>query len=347
MVASSTVGGVSIASNDAQVTWDAGQDVTFLTLNPSPKGGIPGNPVTITASLSDISKNPAVPVIGQSVTLGMGNDTCGASTDSSGLASCTISSPQVIPGEPARQLMATYAGNSNLVASSASTGFLFSAPLESAKLVVTPKTLNFPGEVELGGIGVTSKPKPINVFNPKTKKQDLTVTFLGAGNSGDFAIVNGAPTTCNATLAPKSKCVIGVTFSPTASGKRTGVLMISDNADLNAVQTVKLKGVGKQGKLTYEPHSIGFANETVSSTSAPKTINVTNRNPLPMPFDAAISGDYAISSNTCASTLAADAKCAIGVTFTPTMTGVRTGSLTFTDTAVGSPQTVKLSGTSK
>ena len=39
--------------------------------------------------------------------------------------------------------------------------------------------------------------------------------------------------------------------------------------------------------------------------------------------------------------------CAIGVTFTPTMTGVRTGSLTFTDTAVGSPQTIKLSGTGK
>jgi hypothetical protein len=64
-----------------------------------------------------------------------------------------------------------------------------------------------------------------------------------------------------------------------------------------------------------------------------------------MTFAAGISGDFAISSNTCASTLPPYSSCAIGVTFTPTAAGARVGVLTLTDTAAGSPQMVKLSGT--
>lgn len=63
-----------------------------------------------------------------------------------------------------------------------------------------------------------------------------------------------------------------------------------------------------------------------------------------MAFSASITGDYAIASNTCAATLAPEAVCDIGVTFTPTASGTRSGALTFTDTAIKRPQTVKLSG---
>jgi len=37
----------------------------------------------------------------------------------------------------------------------------------------------------------------------------------------------------------------------------------------------------------------------------------------------------------------------VKVSFTPTQTGLRTGSLTFTDNAAGSPQSVALTGTGK
>ena len=46
-------------------------------------------------------------------------------------------------------------------------------------------------------------------------------------------------------------------------------------------------------------------------------------------------------------TVAAGATCEVKVTFTPTQTGIRTGDLTFTDNAPGSPQSVALSGTGK
>ena len=56
------------------------------------------------------------------------------------------------------------------------------------------------------------------------------------------------------------------------------------------------------------------------------------------------SGDFADVSN-CGATVAPGASCAVSVTFTPTATGARTGSLSFVDDASGSPHTVTLNGT--
>jgi hypothetical protein len=56
-------------------------------------------------------------------------------------------------------------------------------------------------------------------------------------------------------------------------------------------------------------------------------------------------GDFAVSTTPCGSSLAAKSKCTISVTFTPTATGTRTGSLNVTDSALNSPQTAALTGT--
>jgi hypothetical protein len=56
-------------------------------------------------------------------------------------------------------------------------------------------------------------------------------------------------------------------------------------------------------------------------------------------------GDFAVSSTTCTTSLAALQHCTISVTFTPTQTGTRTGSLSVSDSANNSPQTSALSGT--
>jgi hypothetical protein len=45
--------------------------------------------------------------------------------------------------------------------------------------------------------------------------------------------------------------------------------------------------------------------------------------------------------------LSPGASCEIKVSFTPTETGARTGSVNFTDNAPGSPQSVTLTGTGK
>ena len=103
---------------------------------------------------------------------------------------------------------------------------------------------------------------------------------------------------------------------------------------------------------SLSPTSLSFGNHQVNTTSAAQTVTLKNSG------DAALtikgiglsgpnSGDFH-QQNTCpsgSSTLAAGASCTISVTFTPTAEGNRSASLTITDNASGSPQSVALGGT--
>ncbi len=57
-----------------------------------------------------------------------------------------------------------------------------------------------------------------------------------------------------------------------------------------------------------------------------------------------ITGDFA-QTNTCGGSIAAGASCTVSVTFRPTASGTRTGSLTIASSASNSPTTVALTGT--
>jgi len=62
-------------------------------------------------------------------------------------------------------------------------------------------------------------------------------------------------------------------------------------------------------------------------------------------FGGADPSDFAESSTTCGSTLAARKSCKVSVTFTPQATGKRSATLEVNDSDPSSPQTVDLSGT--
>ena len=94
-----------------------------------------------------------------------------------------------------------------------------------------------------------------------------------------------------------------------------------------------------------------FPNTTQNTTSAPIALTVTNTgnatlNITTVTLTGANASDFATASNTCAgAAVAANASCAVGVTFTPSAIGTRQATLQITDNASGSPQSVPLSGT--
>ncbi|MFZ0680448.1 MAG: choice-of-anchor D domain-containing protein [Candidatus Binatus sp.] len=109
----------------------------------------------------------------------------------------------------------------------------------SVTLKIKPASLKF-GTVTVGS---HKGPKSVTVTNPKSskKKPGLTVLMQGfSGGSNPYSVTNG----CNGPLAPGAKCKIEVTFTPTASGAKDGILMIIDNAE-HEPQSVKLTGKGK------------------------------------------------------------------------------------------------------
>ena len=87
----------------------------------------------------------------------------------------------------------------------------------------------------------------------------------------------------------------------------------------------------------------------MTATSVPQTITLSNTGKVTLSISnltvaGANPGDFA-QANTCGATVAAGANCSLSVTFAPTAMGSRTASLSISDNASGSPQTVSLTGT--
>ena len=95
--------------------------------------------------------------------------------------------------------------------------------------------------------------------------------------------------------------------------------------------------------------SASFLNQAINTTSAiPQTITLTNTGGLALAISSiAITGANATDfgqSNNCGTSLNAGALCTFTITYSPTITGAESATLTITDNAVGSPHTIALSG---
>jgi sugar lactone lactonase YvrE len=216
----------------------------------------------------------------------------------------------------------------------------------AATLEVHPRHVHFKTQVEVAGVGATSAPRFVTLVNPKNRKQDVTVPITGIQVDGDFA-ESAAMTNCGDTLTPGESCKVAVTFAPTAAGLRTGKLTIATGAAGSPTIEVSLRGTGRQGKLTFKPASLNFGKESVGAQTGPKTLNLLNKNPVPMPLNIGISSPFVMTPNDCPSSLPPDGSCTIGVAFAPATTGKVKGALIFTEPATADPQSVKLIGTGR
>jgi len=188
-------------------------------------------------------------------------------------------------------------------------------------------------------LGTTSTAKVVKLTNTGAS----TLNISNVNINGDFTI---ASKTCGMTVAPGASCAVSVTFTPTLIGVRHGTLTFTDNAPTSP-QTVTLSGTGTQ--ISLSPVSLNFGTVAVGTTSAAKSVIVTNVGTTPVTFTA-ISvagtnpGDYQISANTCSTSLAARGSCAVSVRRKPTAVGTRKATLSVVDNGGGSPQTASLNG---
>ena len=101
--------------------------------------------------------------------------------------------------------------------------------------------------------------------------------------------------------------------------------------------------------VMFAPSSLSFATQLVGTASAAQAVTLTNTgtgtlNITGISITGTNKGDFG-ETNTCGSSLAAGSSCTINVTFLPTQIGSRTASVSVSDNAAGSPQTVPLTGT--
>ena len=110
------------------------------------------------------------------------------------------------------------------------------------------------------------------------------------------------------------------------------------------IANFKFPGCANGSYIGFYPGSLSFGVQVVGTTSAAQPITLSNYQSVALSISRiGVTGDY-LQSNNCGSSLAADSTCTINVTFQPTASGVRTGTLTVTDNGPGGPRTANLSG---
>lgn len=211
----------------------------------------------------------------------------------------------------------------------------------TGELAVTaaPSSLNFGNEV----VGKKSASKSATIKN--NQPTSLTISSI-ATNSSDYSITADTCPISPATLAGGASCKITLTFTPSILGSDNATLTITDNASNSP--TVSLTGTGVP-PVAVAPSSLVFGSQALGTTSLAQVVTLANNQSSKLTITSTTSSlaDFALSS-TCPlrpSTLAAGASCSVSVTFSPAATGTRSATLTFSDNASNSPQTVSLSGT--
>jgi hypothetical protein len=208
--------------------------------------------------------------------------------------------------------------------------------LKIAPSLGAPVPLTIPNQVSFGSenVGVPSTAVDVSVenFGDAPMSPGLSIT-------GDFSEADN----CNAGIPGGEKCDANVVFTPTATGNRTGALTISFSGNIPS-QTVALSGIGTAPAVSLSPTTLSFGAQAIGTTSGQQQVTVTNSGTGPLTISSLQSTVQFAATSTCGAPVAAGSACTIQVTFTPSASGTQTGTLTITDNAANSPQTVSLTG---
>ena len=141
-----------------------------------------------------------------------------------------------------------------------------------------------------------------------------------------------------AELDPSDSCTVWVVGEFLQNNRTTQNYWYTEIA-----QIPPLNNCGSEVVLSTA--AVNFGTEQVGVASPSQAVTLTNNQSVALNIsNIATSGDFA-QTNNCGSTLNAGANCSINVTFTPTTTGSRRGTLWVYDGVSGSPQVASLTGT--
>ncbi len=205
------------------------------------------------------------------------------------------------------------------------------SPQNAAGLTAVPDPLVFARQE----INTASAPSAIKIDDAGSAALNLS----GISVTGDFAEASQ----CGQTVSAGTQCAISVTFTPTATGARTGTLTLTDNA-VGSPQTVRLSGYGTSGAASLSTTSLDFGSVVIGTTNT-QTVTLTNSAQSPLDISSIQAGGDYIESNTCGSVVNSGSSCTIAISFSPSALGTSVGTATVSDTALDSPQTITLTGT--
>ena len=271
---------------------------------------------------------------------GLFNETNNCPSSLASQASCTVS----VTFNPTSN--GTFSGAVAVKYGTSSDDLFLGGTTESGStggVTLTPTSSSYGSEQ----VGSTSSAYTFTLINGNSTP--LTISSAGT-NLSDYSTSTNCPLSPN-TLATKSSCDILVSFDPTTTGTRNATLTVSHNA-AGSPATASLTGTGTTSApstpVAFSPASLSFANTYIGTPSGAKSVSITNGQSVALNISSiAVSSNFVESANNCPispSTLAAGASCTVSVKFEPLSQGSLSGTISVTDNASGSPQSVPLSG---
>jgi hypothetical protein len=232
-------------------------------------------------------------------------------------------------------LQPTYGGNTDAFVAKYS-------PISGPAVSLSPANLSFGDQTT----GVTSAPKTSTLTN--SGNQALTINSIALSTGTEYAQTNNCPIS-PATLAAGANCTISVTFKPTTTGTQDDSVVVASNAP-GSPNTIPLTGNGVPPTpvVTLSQTSLTFPDQLVNTKGTAQTVTLTNSGSAALTIStiASQTADFT-ESNDCPispSKLAISSHCTITVNFDPGTRGSLPGSITITDDAADSPQSIPLSG---
>ena len=203
----------------------------------------------------------------------------------------------------------------------------------SGVLSASTTTLSF-GDVAVGNTTTQS----LTVTNTGTATVNVSqATMTGAA----FSEVGGNP---SGALQVGQSVTMQVQFAPTVSGSTSGTITVISDAS-NSPLMISLSGTGAEAGLSVSPATWNFGNVTVNQKVS-QNVKLTNTGNSNVVINMAnVSGNaFGISGLALPMTLSAGQAVTFSAQFAPTATGAASGSISFTDNAPNSPQTLTMSG---
>jgi hypothetical protein len=219
------------------------------------------------------------------------------------------------------------------------------AAANGASITLSGTTLAF-GSTQIAVANTTTTPASITLTN--SGGGPLTITAIGkAGTNAAEFTATGTCVGASVTVAAGGTCTIGASFTPTGVGNRTATFTLQSNASSNP--SITLTGTATASavpSISRSVMAITYNTQTVGMTSAARPVTITNSSTTNVAITAvtATPNPEFAATGTCVGNLAPGASCTMNVTFTPSAAGNRTGSLTITSNATGSPHAVTLAG---
>jgi hypothetical protein len=153
---------------------------------------------------------------------------------------------------------------------------------------------------------------------------------------------NGTPLTT--TFVSPQKVTASVPASDIAAAGTAQVAVYNPAPGGGSSATIAFTIVAAVPSADLSTASLDFGNQAQGVASATQAVKLSNSGNASLGIASiTATGDFR-ETNTCGTSLAANASCIISVTFTPSAAGARTGTLSITDNAPASPQSVSLAG---